>query len=428
MKLLFTLALPVLLSMGAQAQTSTRLVAQSHWINNGAMFTLSDSTYYTYLLTTRGGDLTHTLKYDIATTVANIGDTAITNTWYYQQDFDSANNITGLTIQQWTGTGWVPYTKTVNTYTSANLLASSAFQTWNGSSWTTVSKDVYSYLPNGKLQSDQYQLWDNLTSSYVPASQKNYFYDASNNLIDETDETLGAGITYTTQTVYTYLGSKLLSTTYSAWNGSAWVNTKMYTNTYDTTTNNRIAMLTQHWDATNSVWVNDSLATYSSFTSSSSNLPRTEIDQFMDTSGMWQNLMEFTYTYNSNNQLTSAVGESYNVSVGWEFANGDPKSLYYYGPYSVVSGVKNVVSNNGDAKVYPVPAQNMLHIDLSWNEPQAATISIVDMSGKVVRQWNAPYGNEYRGGVSVNNLSEGAYIIKINGEKGEVVKQMIVTH
>jgi hypothetical protein len=428
MKLLFTLALPVLLYQGAQAQTSSRLIAASHWVNNGAMFQPSDSTYYTYLVNTRGGDLTHTLKYDNGTTWTFLGDTAFSNTWYYQQDFDANNNITGTTISQWNGAAWVPYSKTINTYSSANLLTSSIYQTWNGSSWSTISRDVYSYLPNNKLQSDQYQLWNTLTLHYDATSQKNYFYDASNHLINETDVNLAGGSpTYTNQIAYSYLGNNLLSTTYTTWDGAAWINTKMYTSVYDTTSNNRISMQTQHWDATSMVWVSDSLALYTNFTSATSNLPRTETDQYMDTSGMWVNYRQYTYAYNSYNQLTSAVGESYNVSVGWEFSSGDPMARYYYGPYSVVSGVKNISNTNGDAKVYPVPAQDMLHIDLSWNEAQAATISITDMSGKVVRQWNAPYGTEYRGGVSVNSLSAGVYMIKVSGEKGEIVKQMVVT-
>jgi hypothetical protein len=50
------------------------------------------------------------------------------------------------------------------------------------------------------------------------------------------------------------------------------------------------------------------------------------------------------------------------------------------------------------------------------------------MTGKVVRQWNTPYGSEYRGGVSVNGLAEGVYVISINGTQGQIVKQMVVGH
>ena len=64
MKLLLTLAIPVVvLSQDAQAQ-STRLTAQAHWTHNGAEFKRFDSTAYNYLSTSRGGDLKSLLKFD----------------------------------------------------------------------------------------------------------------------------------------------------------------------------------------------------------------------------------------------------------------------------------------------------------------------------------------------------------------------------
>ena len=70
----------------------------------------------------------------------------------------------------------------------------------------------------------------------------------------------------------------------------------------------------------------------------------------------------------------------------------------------------------------------MLHVDLNWNEAQSATIAIIDMTGSIVRQWDVPSATQYNSAVSVNNLATGMYIVKINGEKGQIVKQIVVAH
>src|SRR4051812_28044129 len=89
--LLLTLAFPALLSQTVQAQTLSRLTAQSHWTFGGSAFKHVDSTYYNYS-GNRGGDLKHQLKYDNYTTWAYSGDTAYANSMYAVQSFDSATN------------------------------------------------------------------------------------------------------------------------------------------------------------------------------------------------------------------------------------------------------------------------------------------------------------------------------------------------
>lgn len=428
MKLLLTLALPVFLCQDIQAQTSSRMIAEAHWASNGAMFRPKDSTYYTFLSSARGGDLDHTMKFDNSTTWNYLGDTAYKNAWYTQQEFDADNNIVTSIVSMADTTSWVPSTKTLYTYTSG-LMATKIMQVWTGTGWMTVSKNVYAYYPNNKLQSDQYLLWDTMTLHYNANMQKNYFYDlATNNLINETDVDLSSGAPVNTnQYAYIYVGTDLLTKTYTKWNGSIWVNNSLWTNTYDTT-DNKISQQYQTWNDTSMAWVNVTLALYSNFTGK---LPQTEVDKVWNplSSGSWDYATQVTNTYNSYKQLTTSTSISYDISIpGWEYKLNDPMTRYYYGPYSNVSSVKNVVNNNGDANVYPVPAQGMLHVDIKWNEAQAATIAIYDMSGKVVRQWNAPYGTEYRSGVSVDGMAAGVYTIRISGTEGQIIKQMVVSH
>src|ERR1700722_11722379 len=97
--LLLTLAIPAILSQNLQAQNSSRLIAKSDWVNNGIIFTPLDSSSYSYS-GGRGGDLTHKLKYDNATTWSYVDtSTGYENAQNYIQEFDAFNNITSITYQ-----------------------------------------------------------------------------------------------------------------------------------------------------------------------------------------------------------------------------------------------------------------------------------------------------------------------------------------
>ena len=157
--LLLTLALPVILCQNSQAQTSSRLVASSDYSSNGASLNVNDSTAYTYYSNNRGGDLTHTMKYDVKTSWNFLGDTAFNNNLNYLQTFDANNNILSTITQQWSGTAWVNATNAVYSYNSSNQVTSIVYQSWGGASWVNTGEDVYSYNTAGQLYLDQSNSW-----------------------------------------------------------------------------------------------------------------------------------------------------------------------------------------------------------------------------------------------------------------------------
>ncbi len=425
--LLLTLAIPVILSQNVQAQTSSRLVAEANWANNGATFDPVDSSSYSYS-GGRGGDLNHTMNYDNATTWTY--DTSFHNSWYYIQTFDASNNITSRIAEYWDGSMWVLYSNTLFNYNSSNLMTSMILQSWNGSSWSPVSQNLYSYNTANRLVIDQFQNWNSLTSMFEPTSQKTYYYDGSGNKINETDQTFVLSVpVYTHQWAYTYSGTnQLLTTTYNTWNGSGWDPTTLYVNTYDTS-GNMTNQLYQIYDMPNAAWVNNTLHLYSGFTGA--HMPGMDVEQHWDATGggSWVNYMEFMNTYNSFDQLTSRTGISWNIVGVFEFAAGDPMTNYYYGTYTPgTSTVKTISAAGGEASIYPVPVQNILHVDLTWDNAQAANIAIYDAQGRIAKQWSTPSGTTYNGTVALDNLSEGTYFIRITGTMGQIVKQLVVAH
>ena len=428
MKLLFTLALPVLLCQSAQAQTGSRLIAKADWHNDGAVFVPTDTTNYTYS-GGRGGDLTHKMKFDEAI-MSNYDGTAaaFVATMDTLQTFDANNNLETRIARSWNAIllSWTNVSKSLYFYSAGNL-STVVYQVWDGSNFINSSNHVYTYDPSNRLTQDKYGIWNSLTAAFDASSEINYFYDGSGNMIQKNNVAIsGTSFTQVNQENYSYdAANHLLTDVYSQWNGLAYVPQYMTTNTYDTV-GDRLTSQYSTYNSGTSTWNNVTLHTYSGFNTVM--MPTAELDQVWDTTGggMWDNSIMYTYTYNTNNQLTNSVGESWNVAGFWEYANGDMKSNYYYEDFST-TGVKNVAAN-GNVSIFPNPAQNMININLSWNQALAFTVTVLDMGGRVVRQWSVAATAQYSTSLSVNNFTAGNYIVKINGTSGEFTQQIVVAH
>ena len=421
-KLLLTLAIPVLLGQGVQAQT--RLTAAAHWTHNGAEFKRTDSTAYNYYSSARGGDLKNLLKFDNASMWNFAGDT-LNNDMRWVQEFDASNRLTTKVSQKWDAptSAWVNEFKYIYTYTSTGKVATMVIQHWDGTSaWITDSKNVYTYNAANQLSYDQFQLWDGI-SAYVPNKQVTYYYDMAGNVINETNNNfVSATPVFTSKVDYTYnTANKMLTATHSSWNGAGWDNTEMFTHTYDTS-NRKTSELHQNYVGT--AFENDMMKLFSDFAGSN---PGTEIDQMWDTAGAgsWKDTYKYSYTYNTGGQLTSATRQSNDISIGWTNVMGDTKANYYYGTFT---SVKDVRANGGTANLFPVPAQNAVTISIKWNEAQSSTITVTDMLGRpvVTRSLNA---GTTEATISVSELAAGNYLVNINGANGaSVVKQIVVAH
>ncbi len=424
--LLLTLAIPVVLCQNVAAQTASRLIAETGWQNDGVSFQLKDSAQYNYSAG-RGGDLTHPMKFDNSTKWTY--DTGVyTNSWNYIQRFDINNNDTANIAQYWDGSTstWVPYSNTLKMYNSSNKMTTKIQQSWSGSSWFPVARNVYSYDLAGRMIVDQFQVY--VMGTYVPTSQRTYYYDGvTGRLINETTQDyVSSTWVYSNAWDYTYTSTNQpLTVTMKTWNGSGWTPSTLYTNTYNTS-GDMTYRLFQVFQTIDSTWKDDSLHIYSGFVS---HLPTSDIVQHNDT-GSWNNIVHYTYTYNSYNQMTTSTGISWNTpSSIFEFALGDPKRYYFYGTYTPsTANVKNVSANGGEANVYPVPAQSVLNVDLKWNVAQTADITIFDAQGRVVRHWETPSSTSYTSSVSLDNMSAGVYFLSINGTEGKIVKQIVVAH
>jgi len=439
---------------------ASRLIASVYRYSDGTQYVPFDSISY-YFSGDHGGDLEGALLYDSAliryydASAAAYNDASLTINTY-----DAYNDELTQEEKTWdAGSGtFYNVSLTTNTYDTAHHLLSNLSQTWDGSGWMNGWYDTMTYNTAGSPLTNLYQMWDG--AEWVNSNEGIYTYDGSNNNITllvhiwntttsawdnaaldsnayNTDNTLKTGIgmqwmtgatswTNIWRTDFTYnvpatSGDTLIS---SRWDTTAlaWIYRSRDMITFNTA-GYQLTELHQAWDTTAAVWQN---ATYTIDSAYLGYVPGYIIQQGWDSaSASFVNATRDSFAVNSYGQETYRFGTSWDTATGtWKQAAGDPAERYYYETYT--TSVQNVSNTNCTASVYPVPANDMLHVSVTWNEAQAFTIQIMDMSGRTVSQWQMPEQKTYDGNISVSHLPEGNYLMKITGATGQSVQRIVV--
>ena len=85
--------------------------------------------------------------------------------------------------------------------------------------------------------------------------------------------------------------------------------------------------------------------------------------------------------------------------------------------YGIDVGI-NEINNKINWNVYPNPANNALHINVSIENAEDVDYQIVDISGKVVKNGN--FSSTEDALISIEDLNSGSYFIRITMESGQV--------
>ena len=90
------------------------------------------------------------------------------------------------------------------------------------------------------------------------------------------------------------------------------------------------------------------------------------------------------------------------------------------------SGIENQNIQSTDISVYPNPAKDFLNVSLNANTNQALSISIQDISGKVVfsEKYKAAAGNNQYP-LNISSLAKGNYFVKIVSADGVGVRKIV---
>jgi hypothetical protein len=413
------------------AATGSRLISQTDLSHDGVTYAYLDSTRFTYS-GTRGSDYTWPIgRWDNNMEwVYNTATSSWTNAAQSIQTFNASDDMNDRVAQLWNSAAstWDNNEHTIYTYDAAHNVTTQVVQHWNAATtnWNNYSKTIDAYDANNNVTGEVSQTWNTATSAWDNLTNAIYTYDASNNKITEIDQSWVTGNWQnTSKETYTYdANNNMLTRTYQTWSNptSSWANVTKNTYTYGPS-NELLNNVYQYWSNATSTWGGGKRYTYSNFTGINPGMRIWE--NWNNTTSSYENALRTQYTYNAYGQYLSYYDDTWNVGGFWQPATGDGGSRFEYETYT--TSVKNLSAIGGDAKAYPVPASNMLNIDLDWNNAQPFTVSLIDMTGRVNRSWQVPSTVHYQTAISVADLPYGNYFLNIEGANGRVVKQIVVS-
>ncbi len=406
----------------AQNNTASRLVAESGYVymNSQGKHILNDSVDYTYIGKNGYDSVRQFSEYEWN----------FSEKWYI--DYDTLKNIfyQDKAIVQYDTFGSIVV---IRNYFLDSTSQSSAFDTvglnvdtiqngvhksaqyyeYKNSQWDTSYRIEYYWNVNKMIDSYYVFLWQPTMQSWAPSSKEVYDYQTSqlvnrynlqfNNNTSVFDTTL--------KYFYTYLGSFLKEVYYETkpLGGTKWGKGRRTTYSHDAN-GNVDTLLLFNWDILNTSWypITREISTYNT-----SGLEVKLISQIV-MAGNFVNDKSFDFSYNNDKMLTKRVSKRWSTSSNqfndWYIYN------YYYEKYNLVdtpNSIHNVVNDNIVLDIYPVPANNYLHINLRTRED--VNINIYTSTGKLVKVQRL-IGGRLRTNlntISVADLPAGNYIISI---------------
>lgn len=320
---------------------------------------------------------------------------------------DASGNLIAATYFKWnTGTNtWDLQSKNMFTYNAGNLMTSRTGQNWSGSVWENDDKDIYELDSKGNLTSVTQQNWNNAGSTWENDYKHTYTYDAQDNLLSEVsqDWTAGAWENVSKTTNVFDANNHMQTSIEQDWTSGAWANYAKYTFSYDAG-QKRETDIYQRWNAGTMTWENRDKFTYAYDGAGKC----TSYVQQEWAAGSWKDAHQLFFEYSGNKftklymqnrvaeewinqdqlllerssygQLTKLTQEKWNAGGFWEIPVGSGQYRFFYEEFegSSVKKVNNLLS----LKVYPNPADQVLHLQ-SGHDPVDA-LTILDYSGKVV--------------------------------------------
>ncbi|KMQ59284.1 hypothetical protein ACM46_19315 [Chryseobacterium angstadtii] len=89
-------------------------------------------------------------------------------------------------------------------------------------------------------------------------------------------------------------------------------------------------------------------------------------------------------------------------------------------------GTSNLIAENG-IKIYPVPANQYVYVELDSRKSSEITYQLLDMTGRSILQ-RSEHIVSNRLEINVSDILQGNYILKVKANGKEVTKKIIVTH
>ncbi len=191
--------------------------------------------------------------------------------------YDARNNFISGTYQDLVGTSWVDTHRYKVFYDAANNDTLSITEIWDGAAWINGEKTYATFDINKNTSSAETIVWNG--SAWENGAKYFYKWDSKNN---PTEQMRQQG------------------------NGNLWENDFIDYTTYDST-GNVITKGRQLWDTAKSAWVN-SRQDYQTYDANNL-LVHSAVQSWKNNA--WETGLEFIYTYDSKNNLSSEILTAY---------------------------------------------------------------------------------------------------------------------
>ena len=438
MKLKYFLFAALLSPAFSYAQSPATLVGLAHSVYSDSLFVSVDTAWLSYS-NGRGSDVKTVAPFYPSLLATPTGNAGMYNydVWG-MADYDSAHAMINM----------AQHTKMYDS-TNGNRLLSDTYSVPDSSaSWIGVSRVMYEYdSTTGAMTAEFSQ--DMVGANWINSARHEYTYDPANNITSIT--TLGwTGTNWVngSKNIYYYnFLNKVTSSLVQTWNGVSWMNSEHYiyyshdnnvtvdstyyqqmsapnwvTITRDIYRNNanHDAIVHWHYDGANLTWGD------STFYDGMHNMTSQNHKVWDTAANALVNVKQYSWAYNAYNQPVSMVSATWDPSGLWIFNNSDMMTAYYYS-FDSTTRVANVTSIS-NMQLYPVPAQNTVNLEMTWSTQAPFTVAILDMQGRIIRQWNESATANYSKSIPVTDLASGTYFITIKNSTTSTARQFSVVH
>jgi hypothetical protein len=304
------------------------------------------------------------------------------------------------------------YTSQTNTYNPANLRTVQSDTMVFMLTDTSISRSQMAYDASNRLIRFFMEDYDTLANAWVPFLLDSFFYTGSNLTsarIYEYDQ-LSSSFLPTEFYTLTYSGANILTTVLGQiWTGTSWENDLKVDYTYNGS--NQLTT-TEYKEWNGASWDN---LDRENRTYGAGPYPVTLVYQEWDGS-MYQNSDRNVFVFNASNQVTHDSSFTWDaMSNAWVHAN---LTTYAYESF-IPQSVQQLPELKGSLTIYPVPANEQLSITANWDEPQAVSAFIYDMSGRVMQHIQWPRSGNIHQTINISGLPAGSYLLSLQNEKGQ---------
>jgi hypothetical protein len=418
-KSIYTIALVLLVPFAVQAKT--RMVTEIHYLPSdpNSINGWIDSFTYTYS-GNRGGAPGEVMKYDTCTRYRP-SRTKIKPFERKIQRFNMADQVVSIRTQYPSGFNpvkWVTLSEEVYTYDRpGGVIVSDSFY-----SYTSIPDTPrYLYLATLCYYNAKRQVTDSFISTGVLSSTgrdtPEYYrfrYDSKDRCIEKRRDYLQNAVFYPYWAdSFAYTGNN----TFYSYRKHTYANTGGGQEAYRYT-----------YNANNDVYMQYNMLDYNGRLDTSGRLVNIydnrqciiqtyKQDYDPNPSPLWTDISRQVNTYNNEGHLTSDSSQIHVGNNQWITDDNKIIGRYYYEYFAPIS-VNEVAGNNMQLQLYPVPATNTLHLQLTEDKQQLHTVAITDMQGKQVL--HETYISNTTQSIDISSLPSGVYNINLLSTKGSV--------